>query len=137
MAKNEKRWVYSPKKAAAPKVPASVKAQVEKHAQELIESYLKPVFIKPPPEEDRFNYLVDITSKWYRHYFYFCSRYCSPGPYAISPSFEDKFARLEYTGSDRYNMAFMRHTGQWVEIYSGLTLEACLRAIREEAWFQP
>ena len=137
MAKNQKRWVYRPKKPPSPKVPESIKAHVETQANQLIESFLKPAYIKPPPEEPRFNYLVELSTKWYRNYFYFCSRYCSPGPNAISPYFEDKFARLEYAGSDSFHLAFMRHTGQWQEIYQGLTLDECLQAIREEPFFHP
>ena len=124
-------------KQSSKKVPESVKAHVETRANQLIESFLKPTFIQPPPEEPRFNYLVDITAKWYRSYFYFCSRYHCPGPNAIAPYFEDKFARLQYAGQDRFHLAFMRHTGQWQELYRGLTLEECLQAIREEPFFQP
>jgi len=137
IAKNQQRWIYSPKKPKPPKVPESVKADVETRANDIIESYIKPTFIKPPPDEDRFNYLVDISSKWYRKYFYFCSRYCSPGPNAISPYFDDKFARMEYLGEDNYNLAFMRHTGKWQEIYHGRTLEECLQAVREDPFFHP
>jgi hypothetical protein len=137
MAKHQKRWVYNPKKASSQKVSEIVKADVETRANELIESYLKPTFIKPPPDDNRFNFLVDISSKWYRNYFYFCSRYCSPTPNAISPYFDDKFARLGYVGTDSYNLAYLRHKGQWQEIYFGLTLEECFQAIREAPVFQP
>jgi len=137
MAKNQRRWVYSPKKPPPPKVPESVKVNVTAQDNELIESYLKPPFIKPPPEDDSFNYLVDISPKWYRNYFYFCCRYCCPGPNAISPHFDDKFARLEYVGKDTYNLSFMRYTGKWQTIYLGLTLEECLESIRDEPFFQP
>ena len=118
-------------------MPENVKVDVKTQADELIESYLKTTFIKPPPEDNRFNYLVDISSKWYRNYFYFCSRYCCPGPNAISPHFDDKFARFEYVGRDSYNLAFMRYTGKWQEVYFELTLEECLKSIRDEPFFQP
>jgi hypothetical protein len=41
---------------------------------------------------------------------YFCSRFCSPGPRALSPFFESKFARLQYAGNERFNLAYFRHT---------------------------
>lgn len=137
MAKKQKRWVYSPKKPSSPKVPESVKFEVKTQANELIEAYLKPTFIKSPPEDNRFNYLVEISSKWYRNYFYFCSRYCSPSPNAISPHFDDKFARMEYVSRDTHNLAYMRYTSKWQEIYFGLSLEECFQAIRDEPFFQP
>ena len=40
----KKQWVYSPSK---PKVPAAIKAEVQKKADNLVETFLKPNFIKP------------------------------------------------------------------------------------------
>lgn len=137
MPKARKMWVYSPPKPAKPPVPAALKAEVERQANALVETALKPAFIAPPPADPQFNYLVDIFTKWYRGYFYFCTTYNSPGPYAISPSFESKFARLEYAGGDRFNLAFMRHTGQWVELYQDRTLAECLATIRDDPFFHP
>ena len=137
MAARQKRWVYSPPRPPKPTVPDAVKADVDAKARELIETVLKPAHVKPPPEDPRFNYLVDIYAKWYRNYFYFCSRYCCPGPNAIAPFFEDRFARLEYVDLDRYHLAYMRYTGQWWEIYRDLSLGECLVTIRDEPHFSP
>jgi len=30
---------------------------------------LKPPHVKPPSGDERFNYIVDIYSEWYRNYF--------------------------------------------------------------------
>jgi hypothetical protein len=99
----KKIWVYSPKRQAKAKVSDSIKFQLKSEADILVENVLKPRFIAPPPKENDFNYLVDIFTKWYRNYFYFCSKYNCPGPNAISPSFESKFARLEYVGPNALN----------------------------------
>ncbi len=135
----KKAWVYRPRrqKRPSPKVPDFIKAEVKSRADELIETVLKPEHVTPPPEDNDFNYLVNIFSKWYRHYFYFCSKYDCPGPNALSPSFESKFARMEYLGQDRFNLAFRRHTGQWIEIYSGLSLEESLGAVEKDPFFAP
>jgi len=133
----KKKWIYKPKKKPAPKVPDFIKVQVESKADTLIQSKLKPMHIKPPPKESDHNYLADIFSKWHRNYFYFCSKYNCPGPNAISLSFESKFARLEYVGPNTFNLAYMRHTEQWCEIYYELTLEECLDAIEEGVHFLP
>jgi hypothetical protein len=53
------------------------------------------------------------------------------------PFFEAKFSRLEYTGRERFNMSYMRHTGEWVNIYSDLAIEECLVAITEDSLFEP
>jgi len=137
MAKRQKIWGYSPKRQPRPKVPEAVKADLEAKANELVNSIIKPMHVKPPCEDEQFNYIVDIYSKWYRNYFYFCSKYACPGPNAISPFFEAKFARLEYIGNGRFNLSYMRHTGKWWEIYPELSLEECLAAIRDEPHFLP
>jgi len=61
----KKVWVYSPKRQSKPshKVPDSIKAEVKSRADRLIENVLKPEHIKSPPEDNDFNYLVDIFSK--------------------------------------------------------------------------
>lgn len=138
MTKTRKMWVYRPPKPAKPKVSESVKVNVAQKANELVETVLKPRHIKPPPKSVHINYIVDIYTRWYRHYFYFCAKYAVPGPNALAPFFEHKFARLEYTGDrDHFNLSFMRYTGEWVEIYPHLSLGKCLIAIKDEEFFHP
>ena len=137
MAKPRMTWVYQPARQVKPAVTAALKADVEARAQDLIVSVLKPRSVKPPPDDERFNYIVDLGTKWYRRYFYLYATYASPGPTAISPSFEAPFARLEYLGADHFALAFMRYTGKWVELYPDLSLEQCLDAIRSEPYFVP
>jgi len=129
-------WFFGPSKQPKPKVPEALKAKVKAKADKLVESVLKPTHIKPPPDKD-FNYIVDIYPKWHQSYFYFCAKYCSPGPNAISPFFEIKFARMEYVGQDRFNLSYMRHTGTWWELYPELTLDECFAAITNEPHFLP
>jgi hypothetical protein len=114
-----------------------LKAEVEAKARDLIETILKPKHVKPPPEDQRWNYIIDIGGKWFRSYFYFYSTYTCPGPNALSPTFESKFARLEYVGAGRFNLAYMRHTDQWWEVHQGLMLDQCLDLIRDDGLFQP
>ena len=133
----KKSWVYSPRKQSKSKVPDSIKQAVKAKADELVETVLIPQYVKPPPEDNDFNYLANIYTKWYRHYFYFCSTYNVRGPNAMVPSFDDKFARLEYVSEDSYNLAFMRYTEQWVEIAYGITLDEALEMIKGEGLFHP
>jgi len=133
----KKRWVYSPRKPAGPKVPEGLKQMVKIKADELVKTILIPQYVKTPPEGYQYNYLVNIYTQWYQHYFHFCSTYHSPGPNAIAPSFDLKFARLEYIGGDRFNLAYMRHTGQWHEIIQSISLNDALEMIKEGGIFQP
>jgi len=137
MAKRRKVWMYCPPKPPKAKVPDAVKAQVSAEAQELIQKHLKPQHLKPQPKNARFNYLTDIFTKWYQSFFYFCGPYASPHPDAIFPNFETRFARMQYADNGKFNLLYMRHTGQWREIYSDLSMDECLTAIRDESHFLP
>jgi len=131
----KKRWVYSPKKPPKAKITDTVKQKVMTSADKLVKTVLKPKNIQPPPENPQFNYIVDIYTKWYRSYFYFYAKYCCTSPHCIEPFFDSGFARIEYVGHDHFNLSYMRHTGKWAEIYTGLSLEECLTAIKEEPFF--
>jgi len=133
-------WVYDPSRAfrqSRARVPPDIQQQVQRQAQNLIDSILKPRYIQPPDKKAQPNYLLDIHSKWRGPFFYFCSTYCSPGPNALSASFEAKFARLQYAGEGRFNLAYFRHTGQWWEIAQLLSLEECLSRIESGHLFLP
>jgi hypothetical protein len=131
----KKGWTWAPDRRLKPAVPDDLKAEVKAKANELIESFLKPGFIKKPPKNWRWNYIIDIHAKWQRSFFYFIATFRSPR--GITPTFEAPFTRLEYIGNRRFNMAYMRHTGKWWQIHQGLTLEQCIQTIRKEAIFQP
>ena len=137
MAKQKKTWVYSP--VRDPKAAASdaTRAEVERKANELIGTALTPKHVQPPPENPQFNYVVGLSTKWHGRYFYLVATYACPGPNAVAPTFEVNFARLEHTGLGRYNLAFLRHTGKWHELFAGLTLDECLKSIKDDPWFQP
>jgi hypothetical protein len=130
-------WAMYPRKTSTASLPESLKMEVTSKANELIETVLKPKYIQPPPENPQFNYIVDIYVKWYHKAFYFCAKYHVAGPNPVEPSFEAKFARMQYAGNNRFHLAFMQHSGQWVELYTGLSLDECLAAIRDDPFFQP
>ena len=90
-----------------------------------------------PPENPNWNYCIDIFSKWWRNYFYFCTTYASPSPRAISPTFETRFARMEYGTDGHYTLSYFRHTGQWWEVYPDLTLDEALQQIGDDPLFHP
>jgi hypothetical protein len=131
-----KMWIYSPPKSSKSKVPDDLKAELTEKAERLLQDW-RPQYIKAPLPGYQFNYIVELYSKWFRSDFYFCAKYACPSPTALSPSFEARFTRLEYVGDRQFNIAFMRHTGQWVETEQGLTIDQCLRSIREDGFYQP
>jgi len=137
MAKPREPWNIRPAKKRA-SVSASIKAEVESKAKDLIDNVLKPKYVLPPPFEAQFNYITDIGAKWYRNYFYFFSIYACSSPNALSPMFESMFARMEPLGDGRFALYFMRHTGkEWVGILDALSVDDCMKAIQDDVWFVP
>jgi len=59
----KKSWVYSPCKQSNLKVSDSLKQAVKTKADELVETVLIPQYVKPPPEDNDFNYIVNIYTK--------------------------------------------------------------------------
>ena len=135
MAMRRKTWVWAPRKQPKSTVPAHLKESVRSKGDELVQKHLKPAYIKPPPTNPEMNYIIDIWTRWYQSYFYFCATYASPSPHALSPTFELRFARMGYIGNERFNLAYMRHTGNWNEIYFDLSVDECMTAIRDEPYF--
>jgi len=131
-----KRWVYAPRPAPKAGVSEAVKTEVSQQGQRLIDEW-KLHYVKAPPEDERWNYIVDLFTKWQRNYFYFVAKYASPGPTALSPFFDSPFTRLEYVGENRFNLSFMRHTGKWVETEQELTLAKALASIRSDGFYHP
>ena len=118
MAKSKKHYVWA--KAKPQKVPDALKHEVTAKAKVLIEEHIRPTHVKPPPKNPEFNYIEDIFTKWHGRYFYLMAKYASPGPNRISPFFEIGFARLEYIGGNRFDLAYFRHTGKWWSVFSAM-----------------
>ena len=72
-----------------------------------------------------------------RSYFYLCAKYRCPAPNCITEFFDTKFARLEFIGSDRFNLAFMRHIDQWAKTEENESLDECLDRVRNNPVYQP
>jgi hypothetical protein len=130
-----KVWGYDSGSAPRAPWPPFLKDEVSQRANALVEQVLKPRYVLPPPENPQFNYVAGVYTRWVQGRLYFVAAYNCPEPDAPQPCFETRFARLTYGGQDRFNLAFMRHTGQWVAPYTGLTLDECLTSVRDDPFF--
>ena len=133
----QKRWMKTQTKPASPKIPDGFKLEIQRNADEFLESYLKPNFVLQPPQDPKLSYVAGIFTKWHQRYFYFYSKYRCRRLNCISESFESRFVRLEYAGNGKFNLSYMRHTGQWWEIFQGLSLEECFEEIKRQKLFHP
>lgn len=127
VSRKKKTWVYSPPRKPKPKVPDEIRQALQEKGDEIVEKIFKSEYLKPVPEQLTINHLIGFYTKWYRNYFYFCSKYKCP-PEAYSSSFESKFARIEYIGNNKFELSYMRHTGQWGQLGTG-TMDDCLKSI--------
>jgi hypothetical protein len=118
-------------------VPQAVKQLVQQRCDAFVESKLKPRHIQPPHHDAQFSYIVDLYNLWYRNFFYFCAKYRCPAPNCISEFFEARYTRLEYTGQDTYTLAYMRHTGKWQVVFTGLSLDESISTIKGTEIFWP
>jgi hypothetical protein len=140
MAKKKKvakTWMLpSPsQRTAKAALPDKIKADVDAKATTLVEK-LRPKYVQPPPKKPRFNYIIDVWTKWLGSTLYFGTTYACPFPNAISPSFELKFARMEHLGGGRFALSYMRHTEKWFKLFPSLTADECLEAIENDCHFQ-
>lgn len=128
-----KSWKRS--KPVVIQITNTIKNDLSKLANELIDKKLKPKYIKPDPHAVNINQLIDVTIKWWGSSLYFCAKYKCHSEYAISPSFESRFARLVYTGGNRSDLSYMRYNEQWFNLHSGLTGQECCDSIENESYF--
>lgn len=99
----------------------------------LINSY-KTKFIKTNPNKEN-NYVSDFYTKFYRGFFYLCAKYKAEYENRILDEFEEKFARLEFVGTNKYNLAYFRHTGQWWTVEANATPIFCFETIKDNPLF--
>ena len=133
----QKTWMLPAPSQRKPKadLSAKLKAEIDAKAAKLVEK-LKPKYVQPPPKKPHFNYIIDVWINWIGGTLYFGTTYACPFPDAISPSFEEKFARMEHVGGGRFALSYMRHTEKWFRLFPGLTADECLDAIENDCHFQ-
>ena len=89
-----------------PTVPDPLKAEINDKAATLIATVLGPMHLYPRPKDRRWSYPIEFYTKWWHQYLYFCVTYFTPHPDADPPTREVRFARLEYRGNKRFNLAY-------------------------------
>ena len=109
-----------------------------------ISEFFKPIIenfklksIKKNPNK-KFNYLIDIYTKWNKNYFYICEKYKSEMENRIQDEFEVKIARLKIIEKDQFELSYLRYNDQWQRIFPmPFSLKNCAEMITSNPIFQP
>ncbi len=126
----KKVWVLTSQKKV---MTEADKTQLTNLFEPLINDYKKK-FIEAKPNKKE-NYIVNFYSKFYRGFFYLCAEYKAEYENRTLDGFEEKFARLEFVETNKYNLAYFRHTGQCWTIDENVTAEYCLKNIKDNPLF--
>ncbi len=122
----KKKWVLTASKKT---ITEAEKIRLSNLFEPLINEFRKK-YIETKPDTE-LNYIVNFHSKFYRGFFYLFAEYKSEYDNRISDGFERKFARLEFIDTNKYNLAYFRHTGQWWTVQENVTAEHCLGYITD------
>lgn len=130
------QWVYVGGRAGDKPSEAEKKA-ITASCERFIEDVLKPRFL-PEIRSTEFNYCVDIFGKWHGNKYRFMQQFRNDRPDRyVAPEFTTPFARLEYVGRDRFDLAYFRHTEQWWPVDLGVTLDKALELLETKGIYHP
>lgn len=121
-------------RAAHPKPPDDAEKQMIVAACEaFIVDVLKLRFL-PQIRPTEWNYVIDIHGAWAAGRYRFMQR-CME--HNRGEEFDAPFARIDRMGPDRFDIYWMRHTGEWWRLHGGVTLAEALRILETDGILQP
>ena len=136
MAKKGYAWVFTENKSNS---SVNVTPEIKKEVEDKFAAYIENLkaTLQPIPEPQDRNYPIDYYGKWNRNFYYIWQK-MKCGPDAYKETFEWGIARLKYVGKNQFDLCYYRHTEKWEPLfmYEGISLEACLKAVQEDDWFQ-
>ncbi len=132
----KKIWRKVVKKPPPAKPTENEKLAIVAACEAFIRDVLKPRFL-PEIKPTEFNYPIDIFGDWRARRYRFLQRYRSDSPNRIRDEFDAPFARLDFLGPDRFDIYWMRHTGQWWRLHRDVTLEQALRLMIDDGHLHP
>jgi len=132
--KPQKVWMARPARAVPP--DEAEKRAIVAACDALIRDTLKPRFL-PEIRPTGWNYAIDIRGAWAGGRYRFMQRYRSGMAHNRGEEFDAPFARIDRTGADRFDVFWMRHTGTWCQLYSGLTLDDALGVLVSDSVLHP
>lgn len=128
-------WIPYGSKGKKSKITDAQKNAVTIFFEPLVRQFKKE--LQKRETDKQYNYTVDIYTKWYQNFFYFCEKNISESGGKITGEFETKFVRLAFVSENNFNFSYFRHTGQWHLVIENISLGDCLEMIIGNPNFQP
>ena len=101
-----------------------------------IRDVLRPRFL-PEIRPTEWNYVIDIHGAWAAGRYRFMQRYKSGMAHNLGEEFDAAFARIDRVGPDRFDIYWMRHTGKWWRLHTGVTLGEALHILETDGVLHP
>lgn len=101
-----------------------------------IRDILKPRFL-PEIRPTEWNFVIDIRGAWAGGRYRFMQRYRSGMKHNRGEEFDAPFARIDRVARNRFDIYWMRHTGKWWKLHTGVTLAKALRILETDGILHP
>jgi hypothetical protein len=131
-----KAKVWVPGSARPTPVGDAEKQRIIVACEALIKDVLKPRFL-PQIKPTKWNYCIDIHGVWSGWRYRFLQRYKSGMEHNRGEEFDAPFARIDRIAPDRFSIYWMRHTGKWWQLYTGVTLTEALKILEDDGLLHP
>ncbi len=127
-------WTKAPPRPVRPE-EAEKRAMIDA-CEAFISDVLKPRFL-PGITPTEWNYVVDIRGAYAAGRYRFMQRYRSGMAHNRGEEFDAPFARIDRMGPDNFDVQWMRHTGQWWRVYTGVTFARALHLLETDGVLHP
>ncbi len=131
-----KQWIGTLRAERPAAVDDLEKQAIIAACETFIRDVLKPRFL-PEIKPTKWNYVIDIHGAWAAGRYRFMQRYRSGMAHNRGEEFDAPFARIDRMGRDRFHIYWMRHTGKWWRLYTGVTLAEALRIFETDGVLHP
>lgn len=125
-------WVQRP---SAP--PEALKRAVAARCDAWIAEVLVPRHLSVVRPHAEFNFCIGLRGAWRGNAYRFLARWRTGTAREPVEEWETPWARLQHFAPGRFDVGWMRHTGEWWTLHRGLTLDEAMAALAEEGVLQP
>ncbi len=132
----KEQWVRVRGPARAVPPDPTEKAAIITACEAFIRDVLKPRFL-PEIKPTQWNYPVDIRGSLAGGRYRFIQRYRSGMEHNRGEEFDAPFARIDRMGRDRFDIYWMRHTGMWWRLHSGVSLAEAFHLLESDGFLHP